>query len=76
MISISAIVLLILASLSSVIGTSIGQTSGAIQSPLFAVRTQHSIDTEEKNHISIQLSWDGSSVFSYPYHKTLTKRHT
>lgn len=47
-ISISAVVLLVLASLSSVIGTTTVRTSGAIHSPLFAVRTQRSIDTEEK----------------------------
>jgi hypothetical protein len=46
-ISISAVVLLVLASLSSVIGTTTIRTSGARQSPLFAVRTQRSIDTEE-----------------------------
>jgi hypothetical protein len=64
-ISISAVVLLVLASLSSVIGTTTVRTYGARQSPLFVVRTQRSIDTEEKltfhsNYLGKGL---GSSLF-------------
>lgn len=60
--SISAAVLLVIASFSSVIGTDTTRSSGEVRSPLFAIRTQRSVDTE--NQQSVQTSYLGKGLHS------------
>ena len=63
-ISISAAVLIVLASLSSVIGTNIVKSDAerSIASPLFAVRTQRSLDKEEAKKISANYLGKGKQL--------------
>ncbi len=61
-ITISAAVLLVLASFSSVIGSTDEQSSPQIESPLFTVRTQRSIHTDREQ--TIQSQYLGKGVHS------------
>jgi len=64
-ISISAAVLIVLASLSSVIGTNAIKSNDekrSIASPLFAVRTQRSLDKEEAKKISANYLGKGKQL--------------
>jgi hypothetical protein len=62
MLSVSAAVLLVLASFSSVIGTDTTQSSEEIRSPLFAIRTQRSVVKESQQ--SVQTSYLGKGLSS------------
>ncbi len=60
--SFSAGVILMVASFSSVIGTDTTQSSEKIISPLFAIRTQRSIDTEKQQ--TVQTSYHGKGLYT------------
>jgi hypothetical protein len=60
-ISITAAVLLVIASFSSVIGTNNEKSAENAESPLFAIRTQRSIGTEEQQSVRAQYLGKGAS---------------
>ena len=60
--SVSADVILMVASFSSVIWTDTKQSSEKIISPLFAIRTQRSIDTERQQ--TVQTSYLGKGLYT------------
>lgn len=62
-ISVSAVVLLVLASYSSVVGTSNVQSTQKVESPLFAIRTQRSIQRE--NEQAVQSYYLGKGLNSH-----------
>jgi hypothetical protein len=62
-ISVSAVVLLVLASYSSVVGTSNVQSKQEVSSPLFAIRTQRS--TQKGNEQTVQSYYLGKGLHSY-----------
>lgn len=62
-ISVSAVVLLVLASYSSVVGTSNMQPSQKTESPLFAIRTQRSINKESEQ--AVQSYYLGKGLNSH-----------
>lgn len=62
-ISVSAVVLLVLASYSSVVGTSNVQSKQGVSSPLFAIRTQRS--TQKGNEQTVQSYYLGKGLHSY-----------
>ncbi len=62
-ITISAAVVLVIATLSSVVGSNIVQTSQTVESPLFAVRTQRSIHTDAVQ--TVQSHYLGKGMTSH-----------